>query len=250
MPKLMNDSMEKIVATGAGGYHFSGVRPADLGGAGEYTLVTIVVDITGSVIYFADDLLNCTKQIIQGCRKSARPENLLIRFVTFNYYNNIQEVHGFKLLSMIDENDYKPFVCGGMTALHDAAYSSITPTLTYAKSLFDHDFINCNGAIYIITDGVDNNSRVSSPNMIKEELTKIVNSETIESLITILIGVNTKDCKDELEKFKNEAGLTEFVDTGDATPQKLAKVAAFVSKSVSSTSQALGTGAASQPLNF
>ena len=36
------------------------------------------------------------------------------------------------------------------------------------------------------------------------------------------------------------------IDVGDATPRKLAKLAAFVSQSISSQSQALGTGGPSQ----
>jgi len=53
-----------------------------------------------------------------------------------------------------------------------------------------------------------------------------------------------------LEQFKNEAGIDQFVSIGEATPAKLAKLADFISRSISSTSQALGTGNASQPLTF
>ena len=45
-----------------------------------------------------------------------------------------------------------------------------------------------------------------------------------------------------------EAGLTQYVSIGKATPGKLAKFAQFVSQSISSTSAALGSGAASQPI--
>ena len=55
---------------------------------------------------------------------------------------------------------------------------------------------------------------------------------------------------DFLNGFKDEAGFDQFVEMGAATPAKLAKLAAFVSQSVSSTSQALGTGQPSQPLTF
>ena len=47
-----------------------------------------------------------------------------------------------------------------------------------------------------------------------------------------------------------EAGLSQFVDAGDATPQRLAKLAQFVSQSISLQSRALGSGAPSQPLTF
>jgi len=249
MPKFSNDDMmETLKTSGAGAFKFSAIRPENLG-ATEYTLVTIVIDTTGSVSSFASDLLNCLKTIIESCKKSPRAENLLVRVVTFNYNYNIEEFHGFKLLSMIDPGDYKDFICSGMTALFDATYSAIDAQLTYAKTLIDQDF-NCNGCIYIITDGADNDSKVASKTMIKKKMEEATKSETIESLITILIGINTGMCKSYLESFAMEANLTQYVDVGDANSQKLAKLAGFVSKSISSTSQALGSGGASQPFTF
>jgi hypothetical protein len=77
MPKLMqvDDNLEVIKIAGAGSFQFSAIRPEDLG-ATEYTLVTIVVDITGSIADFADELLKSVKAIIEACKKSPRAENL------------------------------------------------------------------------------------------------------------------------------------------------------------------------------
>lgn len=247
MPKLMTDDMDLMNIPGGGSFQFSAVRPENLG-ATEYTLVSIVCDITGSVSAFADDLLKCVKTVVEACKKSPRAENLLIRFTIFNSQVGIKEEHGFKLLSMIDTNDYKPFYPDGMTNLYDATYDAIGATLAYAKNLVDQDF-NVNGAVYIITDGANNDSRFATPNSIKKLIQDSKKTETIESLITILIGIDTKNCSTYLNNFKKEAELTQYVDSGSATTQKLAKLAAFVSKSVSSQSQALGTGAPSQPIS-
>ena len=152
------------------------------------------------------------------------------------------------MLSTIDVNDYKPLSPGAMTALFDATYDAIGATLTYSKNLIDQDF-SVNGAVYIITDGVNNDSNYADEAKIKQQLKDSKKSEIIESLITVLIGINAVDCKNYLENFRKDADLTQFVDAGDATPQRLAKLAGFVSKSVSSQSQALGTGSASQPLS-
>lgn len=253
MPKLLNvdtDEIGNFQSAGTGGFKFSGVRPENLG-ATEYTLVTIAVDVTGSVDGFKDELLNAIKSIIEGCKKSPRAENLLIRIVKFNSLIGIMEIHGFKLLSMIDiNNDYEELDPDGLTNLYDAVYETINAELTYAKTLIDQDF-GVNGAIYIITDGADNKSNYATSKMIKSLLDKTKKEEdSIESLISILIGVNASSYARLLNKFKTEANLTQFVDIGDATPQRLAKLAAFVSKSVSSQSQSLGTGAPSQPISF
>ena len=68
---------------------------------------------------------------------------------------------------------------------------------------------------------------------------------------TVLVGVGDEQrVKQYLETFKDEVGIDQFVWIGDATPAKLAKLGNFVSQSISSTSQALGTGAPSQEITF
>lgn len=255
MPQLMQtDDMQTIQIPGQGGFYFSAVRPEKLG-ATEYTLVTVVMDVTGSVAGFADELLKMLKTIIGACKKNQRAENLMVRVITFN--EDIYEIHGFKPLADIIPDDYEDFQPQGMTALYDAAFSGIGATIEYGKVLVDQDF-NANGAVYIITDGDDNRSS-TAPQKIAEMVQQIILTEGLESLITILVGLHDPRITGDdwankiarrLDEFKEKAELTQFINMGDATPQKLAKLANWVSQSVSSQSQSLGTGAASQPINF
>jgi hypothetical protein len=53
-----------------------------------------------------------------------------------------------------------------------------------------------------------------------------------------------------LDNFKKEAELDEFIDIGSATKSSLSKLANFVSQSISSQSQALGSGGTSKLLSF
>jgi hypothetical protein len=252
MPKLMATSDNQIIdIPGAGNFQFSAVRIEDLG-ATEYTLVTIVCDISGSVSPFADELLKCIISIVGACKKSPRAENLLLRLLLFNH--DLYEIHGFINLADIKPNEYDPLDPDSMTALFDATYDAVGATLEYSKRLVDQDF-DCNGAVYIITDGMDNRSSMT-PTSIKEKVVGATMKEEIESLITILValhdpaGIYEAEVKKALERFHKEANLTQFLDIGEATPGKLAKLANFVSESISSQSQALGTGAPSQTLNF
>jgi hypothetical protein len=84
--------------------------------------------------------------------------------------------------------------------------------------------------------------------MIHSEVGKAVQGEHIESLVTVLIGINATYCKQYLESFQVNAGLDQYLDVADTNPGKLAKLAAFVSQSISSQSQALGTGGPSQQI--
>lgn len=240
--KLFTDDMQ----TGqAGNFAFSGIRPEKLG-ATEYTLVSLVMDKTGSVSGFEQSLLDVKKAVVAACRKSPRAEFLMLRSVEFN--QRIDEVHGFVELNQIDPAQYTAPVCSGMTALFDATYSAVAATNEYARTLADNEF-SVNGIVFVITDGDDNGS-VQTPRMIADELKRGVKNEWIESLTVVLVGVNATRYKAELEKFRVDGDLTQYVDIGDATPQRLAKLADFVSRSISSQSQALGTGGASQALTF
>lgn len=252
MPRLM-DTEETMQQTGPGAFQFSGVRVESLG-ASEYTLVTIVIDRSGSVGNFAKDLLNMVKTIVEACKKSPKAENLMIRYLIFN--ENITEIHGFRLLKDIDlDKDYEEIEAAGLTALFDASYDAIGATIDYSARLVDDYEFDVNGAVYIVTDGVNNRGSMT-PKSIKDKIAYGVGKEKIESLVTILVGLHdpsemwADEVKVSLENFHQEAELTQFIDAGDATPGKLAKLANFVSQSVSSQSQSLGSGDASQALTF
>jgi len=216
--------------------------------ATEYTLVTIAVDVTGSVSGFESELRKCLVTAVESCKKSPRSNNLLLRVILFSTSlpGGIEEVHGFKPLSEIDPNAYPNLVPGGMTPLCDAAFSAVGATNEYGKDLMDQDYL-ANGIVFVITDGCDNDSKTTA-DMVKMEIEKGVKGETIESIIGIVIGVNAKQYKQELQDFSDGTSMR-YLDAGDATPQKLAKLADFVSKSVSSQSQAMGTGGPSQNIS-
>ena len=245
MPRL-DESMQSHKIGGT--FTFSAARVERLG-ATEYTLVTVAVDETGSVQSFSDELRNMLVAAVESCKKSPRSDNLLVRVITFGsqYKNGVNEIHGFKPLGEIDTANYPTIRPGGMTPLYDACYSAIGSQNVYGKKLVDQDF-SCNGIAFIITDGGENAS-VATAQMVSDEARKSVSGEILESMISVLIGVNGTSYSSLLQKFQQEAGLTQYIDAGDATPRKLAKLAAFVSQSVSSQSQALGTGGPSQNIS-
>ncbi len=243
MPRLDKD-MEQGTINGLAAFKFSGVRTDKLE-ATEYTLVIIAVDVTGSVYGFENELRQALITAVEACQKSPRSDNLLLRVLQFSTQVGIDELHGFKPLAEIDPQvDYPELKPDGLTPLYDAVYSSIGATNAYARKLADDDFL-ANGIVFIITDGMDNHS-TATPTMIKQEIEKARRNEDLESLVTVLIGINAQDCAQWLNEFKQEADLDQYIDVGEVTRGKLAKLAAFISQSVSSQSQALGTGGPSQ----
>ena len=241
MPKLDNFDTQNH-------YNFSGVNVEDLG-ASEYTLATIVNDCSSSVSNWKSEMEKCLQTILGACKHSPRAENLMIRLMQFN--THVSELHGFQILSSIDPSDYDGILkVGGATALFDATHDSIDATLDYCKSLDDVGII-ANAIIFVVTDGDDNSSSRPADH-VKDIIDKAMRDEVLESIKIVLIGVTNGDAYIQkfLDNFQKGAGISQYIDIGNADDKSLAKVAEFVSQSISSTSQSLGTGAASASLSF
>ncbi len=243
-----NDKNMQSGTIGKSNFTFSGVRVERLG-ASEYTLVTIAVDVTGSVRGYEQDLKNCLITAIESCKKSPRSDNLLVRIITFStsLSGGIEEIHGFKPLADINTADYSDFQPGGGTPLFDASYSAVGATNSYAETLYNDDFL-VNAITIIITDG-DDTSSVMTASKVREEIERGLKGEFIESNLVILVGINVGSCKGFLDNFQKDAKIDKFIDAGSVSAGKLAKLAEFVSRSVSSQSQSLGTGGPSQQIS-
>lgn len=253
MPKIADAGDEEVYQIPGSNFTFTGARLKHLVEA-KYTLVTVAVDLTGSTAPFAKELREMLVATINSCKKSpqtgnllAQNNNLLVRVITFSTIyekDGVRELHGFKLLKDIDPTGYPQFRPDGMTPLFNAIYSAIGAMLEYGGELMADDYL-VNGIVFIITDGVDNRSTMTA-RMIKDQIAKVTQEEKLESLITVLIGINATEFRPELENFRTEAGLTQYIDMGEVTPSKLAKLGGFISQSVSSQSQAIGTGGPSK----
>ncbi len=247
MPLLDNqDDLETFNTPNA--FAFSGQRIANLG-ASEFTLCSLVVDQSGSVAGFRVELERCMAESAKALRKSPRADNLMIRTTSFN--SGLREIHGFKTLTNVNPGDYdKCLNPGGSTALFDAVTEGLSGMLTYAREMAKQDF-SVNGILIVLTDGDDNVS-TNTVNGCRQLLESAVKDEALESLMSILVGVNVSDphMKGILDKFHKDAGFSQFVAIDQADSKSLARLANFISKSVSAQSASLGSGGPSKSLVF
>jgi hypothetical protein len=247
MGKFANDAMEshKIGGTNFG---FSATKIGNLG-ASEYTLATVVVDVSGSMEPYYKDVETVLKEVIASLRKSPRADNLMVRVVLFD--TQVTEMHGFRPLPDCNEADYDGCIHpGDLTALFDASFSAVEATAQYAEALSKNDF-QSNAVVFIISDGMDNRSKFPATK-VRDAIKKARTSEVLESIKPILIGVNTDattGLSQYLDTFKTEAGIDQYVEIKKADQKTLAKLSGFISKSVSSTSQALGSGGPSKNID-
>lgn len=247
MPLFDADDMSSFRATGSG-FQFSATNINQLG-ASEYTLVGIACDRSSSVASFAREIEGCLKSSLEGCQRSPRVDNLLARLVAFNH--DVTEEHGFRPLADCHLANYDGFLKpGGTTSLYDASVNLIDSLATYGNNLIDQDY-TVNGIICILTDGVDVGSTLKVHH-VKAAIERALKSEALESLVSILIGINVTDptVSQYLQSFKQETGFGQYIEAKDASPKTFAKIAGFISKSVSSQSQSVGSKAPSQPIAF
>ena len=229
-------------------YTYSGQSLNTLG-ASKYTLVTMVVDMSPSITDYKDDMEAMCSEVVKACKKHPNSGELTMRVVGFN--SDVSEIHGYKELRNIQDTDYKGSIKpGGLTALYEATQEAIEATQSYGEQLIGMDY-TCNAVLFIITDGANNINKVANPDMIKKTLAKIKKDEKLDSINVILVAASdSPNVVQDCESFKKDANLNQFVKMGEATKDNLAKFAQFASASVSSTSQALGTGGTSKPITF
>lgn len=249
MGKLMGlVPMETHKATGR--YVYTGQPVEKLGGS-QYTLVTLALDMSPSIEEYVPDMEAMCQEVIKACQKDPNSEAIMMRFIGF--HEDVVELQGFTELRHYDPAQFNNVIkISRATALNQATMNAVISTAEYGKQLVNGDNM-CNGVLFIITDGRDNMGGVTPSeisNAIKD-IRKDEGAETVESINTILIAASDDSyVVSSIKKFHQEAGLSQLVEMGEATANNLAKLGQFVSQSVSSTSQALGSGGPSQPLTF
>lgn len=225
------------------GFRYTNIR-VDALTSSEYTIAIVVTDLTGSVSSFKADLVEINKTVQGACLKHPKSENLLLRSTVFNSILNVKEMHGFMPVSIIDPTIYDTFPSpDGCTPLMDALLEACESLLQYAQDLASNQF-TVNAVLFLITDGGENSSINRDMNKIKKTMASLRNGDPLESFTSILIGVDDASSMQTLKQFQVDTTMDEYKSIGDATPANLAKVAQFISRSISTASVACGSGSA------
>jgi hypothetical protein len=235
-------------------FGFSAVDPETIDNLeDEYTLVSIAEDVSPSTGMLREEMCKGMKIVNGACKKAPRADKLMMHCTKFG--SDIEETHGFKPVNDIDPDDYKPAqTIGGSTCLYDAIFNSIAAIARYAEIL-DKSDVGSNGIVFVLTDGMDNSSSLG-PQSILDKIEEIKMKEILESVKIIVIGFNdpnstySNQVAKYLDDLVKELNLDQYIDVGGMTPAQAAKVFGFVSQSISSQSQSLGTGGPSQNLTF
>jgi hypothetical protein len=234
--------------TGGTTFGFSGTSLDNLQSS-EYSLVGLGVDSSLSISPFVNQLEECLKTTVESLQLSPRSDNLLLRVIRFD--RDTQEIHGFQELPKCDLDKYTGILTnlGSSTCLYDATVDLTESINSYGKQL-SKDY-EVNGILFVLTDGL-NNIGIYGPRQVKEKFSEGVGEGKLQSLTTILVGVNIQDysVKNALEEYSKEAGFDSFIPLEKADKNSLAKLAKFIQRSVSNVSQKINNPTASVNLTF
>ena len=255
MPAGGGTDDSEVFVPGAGNFQYTGVDVSALqGGSTKYTLATIALDVSSSVEPFEATIEELLKEVVGACQKDPNCDTLLLRVILFS--TGVTEIHGFKLLSAVNPADYTGTVkTGGCTALYDALLDASAATATAAEQLQAQCYM-VNSVTFLVTDGHPYGG-THGASAVKTAKADLRAKELLAGDKGILLGL--ADIKDltAFEAFLKgvaantgceETMVVENFSVGGpkVNKGKIANLAGFVSKSMSTTSQALqGIGAGS-----
>lgn len=214
----------------------------------ENTLTVGLFDESGSTTPFARQMELCIQEIIKGLRTSPRASNLM--YAQYHFDTSFREFHGFKPLIECNEADYDGcWGGGGKTTFYDSLDKVLRFILDYARQQAAQHYV-CNGILYVLTDGCDFGSTLTQRDN-KKTLAEILTAEELESLLTVMIGINPDPgVQKALEATAKEIGFSAYIPVEKADEKTLAKISGFVVSQSVSQSQHLGSGGPSQVLKF
>lgn len=196
----------------------------------------VIADESPSVNKFIGDMNISLEELfmkeLKGCH---RKDDIMVKCITFS--DSVEHKSGFQPIVNLDNSYLHLKARGTGTALYDAVLKGLEESIAYREDLEDQG-IDVRTAIYIITDGADNESDSMSARKIKGMVEDLRTNEAwINSFTISMLGVGTKRI------FRNsctEMGLNPdlCLVTVSTNAQEIRKVLGVVSQSISSSSAA------------
>lgn len=232
------ESSDLLTLSGTG-YHFTAILPENIK-TDAICLASVLIDTSSSMDGEEQNLERCFEQAIQACDKAPNRDGIFIRITSFA--STVKELRPFIPPSPTPLKIH----IGGMTALGRGILDSLRSTTQYAKVLSQGDY-RCNAILIILTDGEETVDKPEQAvDMVQKELQTIRTEETLDSVLIILVGFRPSvGVMKTQQDFANAIGAR-YIPLQDVNPQKLAKLANFVSQSISSQSKQIGTGQVTQ----
>lgn len=224
----------------------------------SYTLALIMLDLTGSVSGEEAEIKRMLEQIVADGKRAGWGKRVLISAMAFNTQIGVKELFGFDVPSAIDLSGVQINTTAA-TNLIDAMATGHDALEKAANELVGADFIT-NLLLIGTTDGEDNASRLTAQEL-AGKFAAARKNESFDSFKTILIGLRTgqqaqdsryarKTVDQVLTDLTAAAQFDQYESAKQVKDGTYGKIGGFISQSISSSSQSLGSGSPSQNVNF
>jgi len=238
-----SQQLQSFMIPGAN-YGYTGAVIEDLESA-ENTIAATLFDESGSTRAFAKQMEMAVQQIVKFLRRSPRADNLI--YGHYHFDSSLKEILGWTPLAQIEDDRFDGcWAGGGCTNLWYSEDRALSYMRDYALQMANQRYM-CNGILCTLTDGGEYSPQYSDGHGWKEDqvveaFKTTASCEDLESLVSIMIGINPDPgVQQELQEHAEKVGYTRYLPVEKADENTLAKIADFISKSIVSQSQALGT---------
>jgi hypothetical protein len=235
-----------------GNFGYQGMAIDDLTSLKNCIALTLF-DESGSTKSFAREMERAMQKITQFLRKSPEADKIIQAHWQFD--DELKEVVGLTPLPQILDDTFDGcWAGGGRTGLYYGECRMLEIMRDYARQQAIKRY-RCNGILCTLTDG-GNYTIPGDPGheftetMVQQGFAQTVTCEDLESIVSVLIGINDDDYVQEmLEKHAETCGYTRYLPVKKADEKTLAKIAGFISQSIQSQSQQVGQGAPSTKIS-
>lgn len=155
---LTDDALDLVIANLNGPAVATAVHtPLDQLTSNDVTLAMNILDMSGSMYSYANDLIRAYNQeYLAAMRHSPAADDLLVSTILFN--DVVKTLHGYVPLNDAQTLDAKIYQPDNATALYDAVAAGMTNMVLYAQQLRQSG-VSVRGVVMVYTDGEDNSSK-------------------------------------------------------------------------------------------
>ncbi len=161
-----------------------GASVDDLAGD-EVTLFVEVLDKTGSMAVFTDDVIFGYNEHIEALVESKAADSILMSTWVFDQSSTL--LHGYLPLTSVPRLDRSTYRPGGNTALYDAILDAFTSVVAYSQSLRDAG-VRTKIVVVVVSDG-DDNASYNTATSVATVAQELLNQEYY-TLAFIAFGMN------------------------------------------------------------
>jgi hypothetical protein len=201
-------------------------------GGDKALLFVPLLDMTGSMTPFRQDVINAYNAMISTLKKSKQADQMLMSAWTFNRQSML--LHSYtpmEFVPLLDRNTYRP---NDQTALYDAILSATVGMVAYGQDLRNSG-VRTRMTLVVFTDGADNSSRNTAA-----QVRQVVTDLLAQEMYTfVLVGFG----KGSAQRTAQQIGFNNVMEA-DADPSAIRRALDVVSQSLIRNSQTTITNTA------